>query len=459
MMVPFIEHKKRGGRHSQEELTAFCRALVEGALPDYQVSAWLMAVCWRGMDEEETLALTRAMVATGDTLDWSSSRRPVVDKHSTGGVGDKTSLVLVPLMAAAGIPLAKMSGRGLGHTGGTVDKLESIPGLSTELSPHEMQAQVERIGCAVVTQSAALVPADKVLYALRDVTATVDSLPLVASSIMSKKLAAGAHAIVLDVKYGSGAFMQSLDEARRLARLMVSIGEGAGRRTTAVVSPMEEPLGRAVGNALEVREAIEALRGQGPDDLRDLTLELGTQLLLLAGRVTAAGWASSAGRNGAVEDAGEIRERLLGLLRSGAAAASFGRMIEAQGGDPGVVDRPDSLPAAKLTLPLGFTGSRPAWVGALDAREVGETALDLGAGRRSKGQPLHPGTGIVLHRKTGDPVAPGDVIATIHARTTDEARRAAERLTRAYSFRGDPPPAAARPWEVIGLSNPEFPLA
>ncbi|HEX5724154.1 MAG TPA: thymidine phosphorylase, partial [Longimicrobiaceae bacterium] len=286
--VALIERKKAGEALTDGELRFLCRGYLDGSIPDYQVAAWLMAVVWRGMTPAETLAFTRALVDTGARLDWSGLDRPTVDKHSTGGVGDKTSIVLVPLMAAAGAAFVKMSGRGLGHTGGTLDKLESIPGFRVDLSPEEMRAQVERIGCALVGQSPALVPADGALYALRDVTATVDSVPLIAASVMSKKLAGGAGAIVLDVKWGSGAFMRTPAEARALARVMVELGEGAGRRTRAVLSGMEQPLGSAVGNALEVREAIDTLRGGGPPELWALTLELGAHLLLLAGLAASA---------------------------------------------------------------------------------------------------------------------------------------------------------------------------
>ncbi|HEX7243358.1 MAG TPA: thymidine phosphorylase, partial [Longimicrobiaceae bacterium] len=280
-IVPLIAAKRRGGEHTAEELALLCREFAAGRIPDYQMSAWLMAVVWQGMTDGETLAMTRAMVETGAVLDWSGLDRPTVDKHSTGGVGDKTSIVLVPLMAAAGAAFVKMSGRGLGHTGGTLDKLEAIPGFRVNLPLDEMRAQVARIGCALVGQSPELVPADGVLYALRDVTGTVESVPLIAGSIMSKKLAGGARTVVLDVKWGVGAFMPTVEEARVLARALVRIGEGAGRRTRAVLSPMEEPLGEAVGNALEVREAVDTLRGGGPDDLWALTLELGSHLLTL----------------------------------------------------------------------------------------------------------------------------------------------------------------------------------
>jgi pyrimidine-nucleoside phosphorylase len=434
-IVSLIERKKLGGELGAQELEWLCRGYVAGEIPDYQVAAWLMAVWFRGMTEAETLAFTRAMVATGATLDWSHLPQPAVDKHSTGGVGDKTSLVLVPLMAAAGLPFVKMSGRGLGHTGGTVDKLESIRGFRVELSPDEMRAQVERIGCALVGQSPALVPADKLFYALRDVTGTVDCLPLIAASIMSKKLAGGARAIVLDVKHGSGAFMQSLDDARGLARAMVRIGEGAGRRVRAVLSPMAEPLGQAVGHALEVREAIETLHGGGPRDLRELTLELGTQLMLLAG--TAAG-------------AHDARERLGALLDSGAAAQRFAAIIAEQEGDPAVVEAPDLLPAAEAMVPFSIPVDGERWVTGLDARQVGEAALALGAGRRTKSDTLDLAVGIRLLRKTGDRVAPGEPLAEIHARSEQHAATAADLLHSAYRLGAEPVDGPDFSFEVVG---------
>lgn len=434
-MVALIERKKQGGELSAAELAWLCREYVAGRVPDYQVAAWLMAVWFRGMSEAETLAFTRAMVATGTTLDWRHLPRPAVDKHSTGGVGDKTSLVLVPLLAAAGLPFVKMSGRGLGHTGGTLDKLESIPGLRVELAPAAVRAQVERIGCAIVGQGADLVPADKLFYALRDVTATVDCLPLIAASIMSKKLAAGAAVIVLDVKYGAGAFMPTREAARELARAMVRIGEGAGRRVRAVLSPMDEPLGRAVGNALEVREAIETLAGGGPEDLWALALELGTHQLLLAGAET---------------DAARARARLTALRDSGAAARRLAELVEAQGGDPTVVREPERLPRAPLVRRFDAPGEAPCWVAAVEARAVGEAALALGAGRRTKQDTVDPAVGIVLRRKTGERAAPGEPLAEIHARDAEGAAAALARLEDAFRLSPQPVAAPRLAYEVVG---------
>jgi pyrimidine-nucleoside phosphorylase len=434
-MVALIARKRGGGALSDTELSWLCHGYVAGRIPDYQVAAWLMAVCCRGMDESETLALTRAMVGTGATLDWSHLPSTPVDKHSTGGVGDKTSLVLVPLMAAAGLPFVKMSGRGLGHTGGTLDKLEAIEGFRTELTPPEMRAQVERIGCALVGQSPELVPGDKLLYALRDVTGTVDCLPLIASSIMSKKLAAGAPVIVLDVKYGAGAFMREVESARELARAMVRIGEGAGRRVRAVLSAMDEPLGRTVGHALEVREAIETLHGRGPADLWALTLELGTHLLLLSG---------------AERSARGARQRLEQLQASGVAAQRFAALIDAQGGDPGVVEDPDRLPTAPVVAVFGAPQREERWVSAADARRIGEAALALGAGRRTKDDTIDLAVGIRLLRKTGDRVEPGEPLAEIHARTHADARAAAEVLRAAYTLEDEPTTPVPVRYESVG---------
>ena len=388
--VELIERKKRGGELSPEEMRGFLAGYLAGEVPDYQVAAWLMAVVWRGMTEAETLEFTRAMVHSGETLDWPGLDRPTVDKHSTGGVGDKTSVVLVPLMAAAGAAFVKMSGRGLGHTGGTLDKLESIPGFRCELPLDEMRAQVRRIGCALVGQSGELVPADKKLYALRDVTGTVDSIPLIAGSIMSKKLAGGARSIVLDVKWGSGAFMQTLEEARELARTLVAIGNGAGRRTRAVLSPMRQPLGRAVGNALEIREAIDTLHGRGPADLWRLTLELGAHLLELSGLASSAD---------------EARATLTRLRDSGEGARTLRTLVQAQGGDPRVVDDPRLLPAAPVVRP--FAADLPGWVAEADARTIGDAALALGAGRRTKADPVDPAVGVVVRARIGDRVETG----------------------------------------------------
>ena len=431
-MLPLIQRKRDGGEMTPDELAFICGGVVGGTIPDYQTAAWLMAVCLRGMTETETLAMTQAMVGTGATLEWPGLSRPPVDKHSTGGVGDKTTLVLVPLMAAAGVPFVKMSGRGLGHTGGTLDKLESIPGFRGEMPLEELQEQVRRIGCALVGQSPLLVPADGLLYALRDVTGTVESIPLIASSVMSKKLASGAEAIVLDVKYGDGAFMATLEEARVLADAMVRIGTGAGRRVCAVLSSMEEPLGCAVGNALEVREAIETLHGGGPADLWELAVQLGVQLLLLTGETG---------------DADEARSRLTELRDGGAAARRLELLIEAQGGDAGVVADPARLPTAPAIVELRAEAA--GGVAGLSARAVADVALALGAGRRVKSDSIDPAVGVVVRKKTGDRVEVGDLLAEVHAADALAAERAVERLrTEAYVL-SDEPVARAEVWPEI----------
>ena len=434
-VVPLIERKKNGGELAADEIAWLLDRYVAGEVADYQVSAWLMAVCWRGMTEAETLAMTRAMVASGRELEWEGIGRPTVDKHSTGGVGDKTSIVLVPLMAAAGAAFVKMSGRGLGHTGGTLDKLESIPGFRVEIPLDEMRRQVERIGAALVGQSPELVPADGKLYALRDVTATVDSVPLIASSIMSKKLAGGARSIVLDVKWGSGAFMTTREEARTLAGTLVRIGEGAGRATRAVLSSMREPLGRTVGNALEVREAIDTLNGGGPDDLWALALELGTHQLLMSGLAS---------------DAEQARATLTRLRDEGAGARKLAELIEAQHGDPRVVDDPSRLPAAPVVMEMKVEGDGARWVAEADARAVGDAALALGAGRRKKGDPIDPAVGIVLRARIGDRVEPGQPLADVHARGDADAERAIDALRAAYRLSPHPVAPADDAYETVG---------
>ncbi|HEX8211787.1 MAG TPA: thymidine phosphorylase [Longimicrobium sp.] len=431
--VPLIERKKNGGELDPDEIRALLAGYLDRSIPDYQLAAWLMAVCWRGMTERETLAMTQAMVDTGATLEWADLERPTVDKHSTGGVGDKTSLVLVPLMAEAGAAFVKMSGRGLGHTGGTLDKLESIAGFRTELGLDEMGAQVRRIGCALVGQSPALVPADGALYSLRDVTATVDSVPLIASSIMSKKLAGGAGTIVLDVKWGSGAFMTTQEAARELAGALVRIGQGAGRRTRAVLSSMREPLGRAVGNALEVREALETLNGGGPAGLWALTLELGTHLMLLSGLASSA------------DDA--VRT-LTALRDSGAAARRMEMLVEAQGGDPRVVARPDLLPAAPVVRTVAADAD--GWVAEAEARGIAEAALHLGAGRLRKGDPVDPAVGVVVLARVGDRLMPGGPLAEVHARTEAAAEAAEARLRAAFRLSPEAVAAPGEPYETVG---------
>jgi pyrimidine-nucleoside phosphorylase len=430
-MVGLIERKKHGGELSREEIHWICRNHLAGSVPDYQVSAWLMAVCWRGMSPAETLALTEALVASGTTLTWPDDR-PVVDKHSTGGVGDKTSIVLVPLLAAAGVTFVKMSGRGLGHTGGTLDKLESIPGFEVELDLDRLRAQVLSIGCALVGQSPALVPADGALYALRDVTGTVDSVPLIAGSVMSKKLAAGAPAIVLDVKYGSGAFMATNEDARQLAGAMVRIGVDSGRAVRAVLSPMDEPLGAAVGNALEVREAIDVLMGGGPSDLRALTLELGAQLMVLS-RCT--------------PDLEDARRGLRTLLDAGVGADKFEQLIAAQGGDPRVVASPSRLPTAARVVHVVAQDS--GWIGRIDARSVAAAALHLGAGRRAKGDAIDHRTGVRLRLRRGDRVEAGEPIAELHVADGRGEAAAVQAVTSAIRISPSPVDHGAARFDVV----------
>ena len=400
-----IEVKRDGGTHDASELQRIVSAFVGGEMPDYQMAAWLMAAFIRGLDSEETAALTAAMVDSGRTVDLSSVPGIKVDKHSTGGVGDKTTLVLAPLVASCGVPVAKMSGRGLGHTGGTLDKLESIPGFSVSLEPDAFVRQVRDIGIAVIAQSADVDPAEKKIYALRDVTATVPSIPLIVGSIISKKVAGGADAIVLDVKVGSGAFMKTLEDARALASELTRVGELLGRRVQAILTHMDQPLGRAVGNALEVREAIETLRGEGPEDLTELCLVLGSKMLVL-GRVA--------------ETEPEARVKLEMSLASGSALDTFRTWVAAQGGDRRVADDTSLLPSARESFYM--VARVGGWVTGFDAEGVGRAAMILGAGRARKEDPIDPGAGLLLHVKTTDRVEEGTRLATLC--TSDRSRLA-----------------------------------
>ena len=419
--------RKRDGRTlTEDEIRSIVLGYARGEIGDEVAAAFLMAAFIRGLGTEETIGLTGAMVDSGTTLPLEGISRPKVDKHSTGGVADGVTLVFAPMMASLGMAAAKLSGRGLGHTGGTLDKLESIPGLRTDLSPDELSRQVEEVGCAVAAQSKDLVPADGALYALRDATATVPSVPLIAASVMSKKLAVGTDLIVLDVKAGSGAFMKTPEEAAELASACLGLAEGWGRDCRAAVTDMSQPLGDAIGNALDVAEAVSVLRGEHTGRLTELTLELAAraQEALL----------------GAAET--EARERAERALSSGEALEAFRRMVEAQGGDPRVTDDPTGvLPRAPVVQPLLAPGAGA--IAAIDAEAIGLAAVDLGAGRKRKGDPIDPGVGIVLHSKIGDRLAPGERIGEIHARDRDAATAAAQRVASSLTLTEndvEPPP-------------------
>ncbi len=421
-MYDLILKKKRGEVLAKEEIEYMITGYTKGNIPDYQMSAMMMAICFRGMTAEETKDLTMAMAESGDVLDLSEIEGIKVDKHSTGGVGDKTSLVLGPMVASLGIPVAKMSGRGLGHTGGTIDKLESFTGFTTALSGEQFIENVNTIHMAIAGQTADLAPADKKLYALRDVTGTVDQLSLIASSIMSKKLASGADAIVLDVKTGDGAFMKTLEDSVALAEAMVSIGTLAGRDVTAVISDMDQPLGNAVGNALEVKEAIETLKGNGPADLVELVLTLGSHMVVAAKKA---------------ESFEVARERLEQSLRDGSAFETFKKFVAAQGGLEEEVINPKLLPEAAYIeeVPSDVSG----YVAKIQTEEIGRISLLLGGGRETKESEIDLSVGIVLHKKCGDKVETGESIATIHANDKEKLATAIERLRTSYTFTKDRP--------------------
>jgi len=416
-----IERKRNGGELSSEEISELVLGYAAGEIPDYQMAAWCMAVYFRGLTGRETYALTDAFIRSGETLDLGAALgRRVVDKHSTGGVGDKTSLALVPIVAACGVPFGKMSGRGLGHTGGTLDKLESIPGFRVELTTEEFVAQVRDVGLAIVGTSADLVPADKNLYALRDVTGTVDIVPLIASSIMSKKIAAGAHAIVLDVKVGDGAFMKTLDDARILAEQMVDLGQRANREVVCLLTDMDQPLGHAVGNALEVREAVATIKGHGPDDFTELVLDACARLLAL----------SDLGVE--MDEGRRLAQR---AIADGSALDAYERWVRAQGGNPDLASLPTAPVVREVVAP------RDGVVTRLGALAVGIAALELGAGRRTKEDSIDHAVGVLCHVKRGQTVRAGHLLADVHARDDASAARAVDAVLVAYEL-GDKPPRA-----------------
>jgi len=405
---------------TKDELEFLVQGYTQGTIPDYQMAAFAMAVTLNGMTHQETTDLTMAMAHSGEILDLSQAAPIVVDKHSTGGVGDKTTLTVAPLVAACGLPVGKMSGRGLGFSGGTIDKLESIPGIKLDLTTEEFIRQLKEIGIVLTGQSADLAPADGKLYALRDVTGTVESIPLIASSIMSKKIAAGAHAIVLDVKVGKGAFMPTLEKARELAEEMVAIGELSGRRVIAVLSPMDQPLGNAVGNALELREAIEMLHGVGPEDYRYHCLHLAAYMLILGQKAPD------------IETGLAMAER---AMQDGSGLRKFRELVIAQHGDVSTIDNLDKLPKAKFIEPV--LAEKSGWVNSVNAREVGETSVQLGAGREKKGDPIDPAVGIMVYTKIGDAIEAGQTLFEIHANNTGKLLQAKERLKNAIEITQD----------------------
>jgi pyrimidine-nucleoside phosphorylase len=420
-MYDLIMKKRNGFALTDDEIKYMIKGYTEGSIPDYQMSAMTMAIYFRGMNESETLALTMAMATSGDMLDLSQIKGIKVDKHSTGGVGDKTSLALTPIVASLGVPVAKMSGRGLGHTGGTIDKLESFVGFSTSIPEEKFIENVNNIGISIMGQTADIAPADKKLYALRDVTATVDNMSLIASSIMSKKLAAGADAIVLDVKTGSGAFMKTEEDSFALAREMVRIGNGAGRKTIAVISDMNQPLGYAVGNALEVKEAIATLKGNGPEDFTLLCRTLGAYMLMVGGKA---------------DNFDEAVEKIDNVIKNGKALDKLAQFVEAQGGDKDMVYHPEKLPQASIIeeIPSPATG----YVQKTICDEIGMCSLVLGGGRETKDSAIDLSVGLVIHKKVGDKVQKGESLATIHANSKEKLEAARDRFIKAYTIGSEP---------------------
>jgi pyrimidine-nucleoside phosphorylase len=435
--IDLIRKKRDGIELSGAEIEGLVNAYTKGDIPDYQVSAWLMAVVLKGMTRPETAALTDAMLHSGDVLDLSSLPARKVDKHSTGGVGDKTSLVLAPLAAAAGIAVPMLSGRGLGHTGGTLDKLEAIPGFNVNLPVREFRRVLEVCGCAMIGQTAEIAPADRKLYALRDVTGTVESPYLICASIMSKKLAEGIDALVLDVKTGSGAFMKSENDAAFLAELMVETGERMSKKVVALITDMDQPLGNMIGNALEVIEVVDVLRGGGPEDLRELCLEL-------------AGWMLHLGGVAATVTKG--KQQSAALISSGKAMEKFRQMVELQGGDAGIIDDAKKLPQARHTMPV--SSAKAGYLTSMQCEQIGTACVILGGGRERKEDTVDPAVGIVLHKKVGDRVARGEALATIHYNNEAQAARARQLIEVSYVVE-DAAPSAKRPLihRVIGRSE------
>lgn len=420
-MYDLIYKKRNGGELTREEIIFFVNEYTEERIPDYQVSALLMSVFFQGMSARETADLTMAIVNSGNIIDLTQIPGIKVDKHSTGGVGDKTTLVLAPLVAAAGVPVAKLSGRGLGHTGGTIDKLESIPGFNVNIEPSVFINQVKKINIALAAQTGRLCPADKKLYSLRDVTATVDSIPLIASSVTSKKIASGADAIVLDVKCGNGAFMRTKELATKLARAMVDIGKMVNRRMIAVVTDMNQPLGQAVGNAMEVHEAIDLLKGGGPDDLKELCLTLGAHMLVLGGQE---------------REYATARQRLEKLLVSGSALKKFKTLVEEQGGDVNVIDNPQMLPSAGFQQVVNATGN--GYISCIDTMLIGRAAMLLGAGRASTNDTIDHAAGIKINKKLGDTVQKGEPLAILYTNQERTLKEVIDMVNKAFTLSGQP---------------------
>jgi len=430
--VDIIAKKRDGFALTKEEIDFFVQGSVQGTIPDYQISAWLMAIYLRGMTVRETVDLTMAMAYSGEVLNLKDVAPLTVDKHSTGGVGDKTTLVVAPLVASLGLPIAKMSGRGLSFSGGTIDKLESIPGYRVDLSVEEFKKMVKEHGIVVSGQTAQLAPADGIFYALRDVTATVPSIPLIASSVMSKKIAAGTDVLVLDVKVGKGAFMKTLEDAKALAQLMVDIGKSVGKKVAAVIADMNQPLGMAVGNALEVKEAIETLQGRGPKDFVEHCLVVATELIRLSGKA---------------RDSRQARSMAEKALNEGQAWEKFLEWIEAQGGDRKAVENPELLPKARYREPL--LSPRSGYISELDAMEIGLVTVLLGGGREKKGEPIDYSVGIELGKKIGDYVEKGEPLLYIHANDQARLEQARQRLLGAFAFTETEPPTPPLIYEVI----------